>query len=331
MSDSRRGLGTGRDGVGADSPTDIPAGGWKDIGKRVLAEVKDDKVPVVAAGLAFYTLLAVFPALIAFVSIYGLVADPAAATRRVSELSAALPEGASTLITTQLQQILETSSRALSWTAVGAIVAALWSASGGAHQLIKALDTAYDEEESRGFFRLRGVSLLLTLMFMLLGAIALALIVVVPPLLEALAPAAVVTWLVSVGRFLLLAGVLLVALAVVYRYAPDREEARWEWVSPGAGAAVVIWIVASILFSVYVENFGTFGETYGSLAGVVILLLWFYISAFIVLLGAELNAEIEHQTAVDTTDGEKSRWEAGAPRRPTRSPGGEARRSRPAD
>lgn len=298
-------IGTGRGGVGADSPTDIPAGGWRDIAQRVLDEVREDQVPVVAAGLAFYTLLAVFPALIAFVSIYGLVADPASVTRRISELSGSLPEGASTLITTQLQQIVETSSAALSWTAVGAVLAALWSASGGAHHLIKALDAAYDEEESRGFFHLRGVSLLLTLVFLALGGIALGLIVVVPPLLESLAPAALVTWAVMIGRFLLLAGILMVALAIVYRYAPDRQEPRWEWVSAGAGAAVVMWIVASILFSVYVANFGSFGETYGSLAGVVVLLLWFYISAFSVLVGAELNAEMEHQTAEDTTHGEE--------------------------
>lgn len=292
----------GRNGEGAGSPTDIPGSGWKDIGKRVLEEVKEDQVPVVAAGLAFYTLLAVFPALIAFVSIYGMVADAETATRRIAELSTSLPEGAGTLITSQLQQIVETSSAALSWTAVAAIVGALWSASGGAHHLIKALDTAYDEEETRGFLRLRGVALLLTLVFMVLGALALGLIVVVPPLLESLAPTDIVASAISIGRFLLLAGFLLVALAVVYRYAPNRAEPRWEWVSPGAVAAVVIWIVASILFALYVENFGSFGQTYGSLAGVVILLLWFYISGFIVLLGAELNAEIEQQTAQDTTD-----------------------------
>jgi membrane protein len=309
--DLRPDLETGRAGANADSPTGISSDGWWDIAKRVMAAVKEDQVPVVSAGLAFFALVAVFPALIAFVSIYGMVADPESATRRIAELSSSLPEGAGALITSQLRQIVETSSTALSWTAVGAILGALWSASGGAQHLIKALDTAYDEEESRGFLHLRGVALALTLVFMLLGVIALGLIVVVPPLVAWLAPADVVTSAISIGRFLLLAGVLLVALAVVYRYAPDRRQPRWEWVSPGAVAAVAIWIAASILFALYVDNFGSFGETYGSLAGVVVLLLWFYISAFIVLLGAELNAEMEDRAVVHTTDDE-----AESPERP---------------
>jgi membrane protein len=291
------------DGRRADSPTDFRSGGWSDIAKRVVEEIKNDKVQVVSAGLAFYAMLAVFPALIAFVSIYGLVADPSTVTEQVSQLASNLSPGAETFVTDQMQQIVDSSSSTLSWAAAIAVLGALWTASSGAQQLIRAVDMAYDEEETRGFIRLRLVAVALTLAFFVLGAAAIAAIVVVPQLISEIAPAAWIGWVISIGRFLILGVLLLAVLAVIYRYAPDRDEPQWEWVSPGAIAATVVWIVASILFGWYVQSFGNFNATYGSLAGVIVLMLWFFISAFIVLLGAELNAESEHQTAHDTTDG----------------------------
>lgn len=287
--------------AGSD-PSDISGDGWKAVGKRVLRELREDQIQGLAAGLAFYALLAVFPALIAFVSIYGLVADPQSVTDLMARLSSGLPEGAGTLIAGQLERIVQMSGGALSWTAVSAIVGALWSASSGAQQLIKALDRAYDIDESRGFFKLRGVSIVLTLMFFVLGGVAIGLIVVVPPLLASIAPGPAVEIAVAIGRFIVLAALLMVVLAAVYRYAPDREEPRWEWVSPGAVVGTIVWIVASILFSIYVSNFGNFGQTYGSLAGVIILMLWLFISAFVVLAGAELNAESEDQVGAGTDD-----------------------------
>jgi membrane protein len=294
------------DGAGrtAESPSDIPAPGWRSIAKRVMAEIKEDQVQVVAAGLAFFAVLAIFPALIALVSIYGLVADPADVQEQVTSFAEALPSEAAGVVEDQLGTIVESSSGTLGWAAILSIVGALWTASSGVQQLIKSVNNAYDEEETRGFVRLRGLALLLTLGFIVVALVSLGLIVVIPPLLESLSLGEGVTWLIDIGRFVLLAAVVMVVLALIYRVAPDRDDPQWRWVSWGAVIATVIWIVASILFSVFVSRFGSYQETYGALAGVIVLLMWLFISGFIVLLGAEINAEIEHQTAVDTTAGE---------------------------
>jgi membrane protein len=294
------------DGAGraAEAPSDIPAPGWKSIAKRVMAEVKEDQVQAVAAGLAFYAMLAIFPALIALVSIYGLVADPADVQEQVTSIAEALPSDAAGVVEEQLGSIVDSSSGALGWAAILSIIGALWTASSGVQQLIKSVNNAYDEEETRGFVRLRGLALLLTLGFMVVALLSLGLIVVIPPLLDSLSLGQGATWLIDIGRFLLLGAVVMVVLALIYRVAPDRDDPRWRWVSWGAVIATIIWIAASILFSVFVSQFGSYQETYGALAGVIVLLMWLFISAFIVLLGAEINSEIEHQTAVDTTTGE---------------------------
>jgi membrane protein len=290
-------------GSHAETPAEIPPRGYKEVFSRVRDEIQEDQVSVVAAGLAFYAMLSVFPALIAAVSIYGLFADPADVQRQLESLGSALPESAADVISTQLSGIVANSGAALSWTAALAVGGALWSASSGAQQLIAAVGVAYDEEDDRGFFRRRGLALLFTLGFLLLGLLSLALIVVIPPLLERAGLASGWEWSISVGRFLLLALVVVVTLSAIYRFAPDRDDPEWRWVSWGAAIATIIWVGASVLFSVYVSSFGNFNETYGSLAGVIVLLLWFYLSAFIILLGAEINAELEHQTVADTTTG----------------------------
>ena len=303
---ARQQLGAREDGAGrtAERPSDIPAPGWKSIAKRVVAEVKEDQVQAVAAGLAFYAMLAIFPALIALVSIYGLVADPADVQEQVTSLAEALPSDAAGVVEEQLGSIVDSSSEALGWAAILSIVGALWTASSGVQQLIKSINNAYDEEETRGFLRLRGRALLLTLGFIVVALLSLGLIVVVPSLLDSLSLGEGMTWVIDIGRFVLLAAVVMVILALIYRVAPDRDDPQWRWVSWGAAIATVIWIVASVLFSVFVSQFGSYQETYGALAGVIVLLMWLFISGFIVLLGAEINSEIEHQTAVDSTTGD---------------------------
>lgn len=287
----------------ADQPSDIPAGGWKDIAKRTFHQVREDRLQIVAAALGFYAMLAIFPALIAVVSIYGLVADPSTVQEQVGELADALPPESAVLIESQLTSIVENSSRALGWAAVLSILGALWAVSSGVQQLIKAVNIAYDEDETRGFFKLRGLALLFTLGLIVFAVISLALIVAVPPLLEQLDLGAGAEWAISIGRFVLLAAIFMVALAVLYRYAPDREAPQWKWSSWGAVIATVLWLIASILFTVFVTQFGSYQETYGALAGVIMLLLWFFITGFVVLIGAEINSEMEHQTRKDTTTG----------------------------
>src|ERR671920_875594 len=287
----------------AERPSEIPPRGWFAVLKRVKAEVKEDNVPLLAAGVAFYAMLAIFPAIIAVVTIYGMVADPAQVESQVGEFAKSLPSGADQLLTDQLRNVTGAGRQSLSIGLVVSLLAVLWSASSGVQGLVKGLNLVYDEQETRGFLKLRGLSLLLTLGAILVVVVAIALIAVFPAVVDDLALGKTGELAASIARWVVLALLVLVAVAVVYRYAPDRANPRWRWVSWGAVVALVLWLLGSIGFSWYVDNFGKYNQTYGALAGVIILLLWLFLSAFAVLLGAEFDAEIERQTARDTTTG----------------------------
>jgi membrane protein len=285
----------------AERPQQVPPTGWKDIAKRTAKEVKADQVPLLAAGVAFYVLLSLFPAIIAGVSIYGLVADPETVRRQLDELTRMLSPETASIVGQQLRQVTGGAGGALGLATVLGILTALWSASSGMKALVTGVNLAYDETDTRKFLKLRGLALVLTLGAMVLLAVALALIVGFPAVPDSWPSA--LQWAVAVGRFVLLAALLVFGLAVLYRSAPDRDLPRWSWVSWGSGIATVLWVLASVGFSVYANSFGNYNKTYGALAGVVILMFWLYLTAFVVLLGAELNAEMELQTARDTTAG----------------------------
>lgn len=289
----------GRD---AASPTDVPAPGWKDILVRVKQEAKQDHAMLIAAGVAFFGLLALVPALVALLSIYGLAADPGRIDEQLRDSLAAAPAEVRELISQQVSDIGNASSSAIVTLVVG-IVLALWSASSGMKNLIEAINTAYDEEDTRGFLKVRALSLAFTLGAVVFLVIAFTTIALLPSLLAASNVGMVGRVLVSVIRFVLLFAGLLVGLAVLYRYAPDRDEPRWSWVSPGAVLAAALWLVGSLLFSIYTANFGKYNETYGALGAVVVLMLWLLLTALAIILGAELNCELERQTARDTTVG----------------------------
>lgn len=290
----------GRD---AEVPTDIPGRGWIDVLARVRAESKRDNVGILAAGVAFFAMLAIVPAAAAVVAIYGLVSDPAEIQRQILDALDAAPAEVRELVAQQMSNIADASSgQALTAAGVGLVVA-FWSASGAVSNLITALNVAYDEQETRGFLRKRGVALALTVGAVLFLIFALTVITVVPALVDDLDLGVVGTVVAWVVRWVVLLAAMLVALAVLYRFGPDRDAPRWVWASPGALVATVVWLVASVLFSVYVSNFGSYNETYGSLGAVVVLMLWLQISALVVIYGAELNAELERQTLRDTTVG----------------------------
>jgi membrane protein len=281
--------------------------------KRVKAEVKDDNVGLLAAGVAFYAMLAIFPAIIAVVTIYGMVADPDQVKTQVGEFAKSLPSGADQLLTKQLTDVANAGRQALSIGLVISLLALLWSVSSGVQGLIKSLNVIYDEKETRGFVKLRGLSLLLTLGAIVVAVVALALITVFPGVIDGLGLGRAGQVAASVARWVVLAVLVLLALGVVYRLGPDRANPRWRWVSAGAVVALVLWLLGSVGFSYYVDNFGKYNQTYGALAAVIILLLWLFLSAFAVLLGAEFNAETERQTARDTTTGpERPPGERGA-------------------
>jgi membrane protein len=291
-------------GLHAEKPTQIPWRGWKQIVKRAWAENKADNMPIIAGGVAFFGFLSIFPALIALISIYGLVASPETVAQQVEDISAQLPSEASQLIEEQLTAIVTNSGSALSISLVVSILAALWSASGGVGNLVTAVNIAYDEVEARNVVKLKLLSLALTLGAIAFVLVTFGLLAVVPSLIEALPLGVVGTVLAQIARWVLLLAVFAGSLAVLYRIAPDRDAPRFSWVSLGAVVVTVIWAAVSVGFALYVDNFGSYDKTYGAIAGVIILMLWLYLTCYLVLLGAEINSEAEHQTAHDTTTGE---------------------------
>jgi membrane protein len=291
-------------GIHAEKPTQIPWAGWKQIVKRSWAEHKADNMPIIAGGVAFFGFLSIFPALIALVSLYGLVATPETVAQQVEDLSAQLPDSAAGLIEDQLTSIIANSSSALSLTLVVSILAALWSASGGMGNLITAVNIAYDEVEARNFVKLKALSLALTLSGVLFVLVTFGLVAVVPAVIETLPLGIVGTVLAQIARWVLLLAVFAGSLAVLYRVAPDRDAPRLSWVSLGSVVVTLIWALVSVGFALYVDNFGSYDKTYGAIAGVIVLMLWLYLTCYLVLLGAEINSEAEHQTAHDTTTGE---------------------------
>jgi membrane protein len=268
----------------------------------VKAESKSDHVVLLAAGVALFGLLALVPALIALMSIYGIVADPATVDEQVTDALTAAPAEVRDLISQQLRDIGDASSGALI-AVVGGLLLALWSASAGIKNLIEAINLAYNEEETRGFVKLRALSLAFTVGAIVFIVFAFALIAFLPAVLAELDLGTAGRVVANILRFVVLFFGLLAGLALLYRYGPDRDRAKWAWASPGAVFAATAWVVVSFLFSLYTANFGRYNETYGALGAVVVVILWLLLSALVVILGAELNCELERQTVRDSTRG----------------------------
>jgi membrane protein len=290
-----------RDGRGraAEGPTEVPPKGWLDVLKRAGKQVKADDIQMMAAAVAFYLFLSIIPALGASISLYGLVSDPAEVEEQLAELTTGLPEAASELIVGQAQEIASAESAALSVGLAVSIVLALYSASKGIQALVKALNVAYDEEETRGFLALKLLSLALTFGVILLVVGGVAALVAVGELAEGLPGGGTI---VNALRWPGLGAILVVVLAMMYRFSPDRDDPKWRWTTPGAVLAAVLLAVASLGFSFYTANFGS-EEASGLLGAVGVLLLWLFLCAFAILFGAEVDSELEHQTAKDTTTG----------------------------
>jgi membrane protein len=288
----------------AERPAQIPARGWTQVAKRGWKEAKADQVPLLAAGVAFYAFLAIFPALIAIVSIYGLFADPSTIANQLNSITAALPEEAAQLITDQVTA-LSSRRQTLGISLILAVLIALWSASAGISNLLTAINVAYDEEEKRGFVKKRLMSLGLTLAAIVFMVIILALVAVLPPLLKAVFGTGALRWVLQILGWLVMVVLVAAGLAILYRLGPDRDAPRMKWVSVGAVVATFVWLVASIGFSIYTSTFGNYAKTYGVFAGIVVLLFWLWLTMYAILLGAEINAEAEQQTIADTTKGEE--------------------------
>jgi membrane protein len=287
----------------AEHPGAIPPKGWIDVLWRAWGEVSDQNLFLIAGGVTYALLLALFPALAGLVSLYGLLFDASQIEEQVGALSGVLPAQTQELLTQQLHQLVEASGGALGIGAIAGLVVALWSASRGMSGMITALNVTYEEKERRGFFKLNMIALGLTLGLMVGGVVVIALVAVLPAALQVLALGPAAKWILLVVEWPLLIVLVMLGLAVLYRYAPDRDKPQWRWVSAGAITATILWVVASIGFTVYVANFNSYDKTYGSLGGVIILLTWLYLSALTVLFGAVINAQSEKQTRKDSTAG----------------------------
>ena len=292
----------GHRGRKAATPTEIPAAGWKDILLRTWRDVGENRIMLVSAGVTFFALLAIFPAIAALVSLYGLVADPATISEQLGSLQGILPQGALDIVGEQVKRLNEKGSTTLGFSLVLGLALSIWSANGGMKHVFDALNLVYNERESRGFVTLNLVSLGFTAGALLFLVLALSGVVALPIVLNFLGLGEGAWWLAQLRWPVLFLAVLL-GLALLYRYGPSRDAPRWRWATPGSALAAFLWLGGSLLFSWYVANFGKYNQTYGSLGAAIGFMTWIWISTTIVLLGAQMNAEMEHQTAEDTTVG----------------------------
>ncbi|MEC8009799.1 MAG: YihY/virulence factor BrkB family protein [Pseudomonadota bacterium] len=291
-------------GVYAQSPFHIPFKGWIQIIMRVKNQLEADHVQVVAGGVAFYFFLAIFPFLSALVSMYGLVSAPAEAVEDIQQLTNFLPHDAATMIEDFLRNLTSQPDKGLGLSFAISLLLSLWSARKGVTALFEGINIAYNELDKRHFLVKYGLTYLFTIGIMVMGAVSISLVVVFPLLIEQIGLPAPLTEALSFLRWPLLAVIIATGLSIFYKVAPHRRNPRIQWVGFGAAIATSLWIAGSIGFSYYVDNFGGYNKTYGSFAAVIIMLLWLLLTAYIILLGAEINSEMEHQTSYDTTIGD---------------------------
>ncbi|ANK81165.1 MAG: hypothetical protein TEF_10415 [Rhizobiales bacterium NRL2] len=296
-----------RRGPGREDNIASPAGFGRDDWSSILSRVKDrigqDNLSLIAAGVAFFAMLALFPAIAALVGFYGFFADPADVEPLLAMAGNFLPETVLSVLEEQVRSLTRGEGAAVGLAAILSLGVAIWSARAGVLALVTGLGVIYRENGRRGLLREILVSLTLTALLIVVGVVALAAVVLTPVVLNLFNFGAVGEWLAAILRWPIALGALFAALAILYRHGPCRRKARLIWVAWGVVAAVVLWAVGSALFSVYVANFASYNETYGSIGAVIALLMWLYVSAFVVLLGALLSAEMEHQTQADTTIG----------------------------
>lgn len=290
-------------GRNAESPKDIPAKGWKDTLMRVKSEIKSDRLSLISAAMAYYALFAFVPAISSIIIIYAWVSDPQDISQHISKISQFIPAEVQSMLNEQLGALASKAPSALGLSAIGALLIALWSASKGSKAIIEALNIIYDEEDKRGFIKSNLLALGMTFLGAVLGIVAIVTVIAIPAITGFLNLPKSMEFIATASSWVILLGLFSLYLSFIYRYGPHRDQAKWKWVSWGAVVASVLWALASAGFSIYAKEFGNFNKTYGSFGAIIVLMMWFYISSFVILVGGELNAELEHQTKRDTTKG----------------------------
>ena len=286
----------------AQAPKDIPPKGWRDVLLRVFHGISEDRITTMSGGVTFFVLLALFPGLAGLISLYGLFADSSTIGQHLNSLEGVLPEGGMQILRDQLQQLTSQPAQKLGLATIASLAVSLWSANGGIKAMFEGLNAVYEENEKRSFIKLNAISLALTLGGLTFVIASLLTITVVPNLLSFLGLPGV-SEIVNFARWPVLLVVASLMIAVIYRFGPSRDQPQWRWISPGTIFATVTWIVASLLFSWYTTHFGSYNKTYGSLGAAVGFMTWIWISTMVILIGAKINAELEHQTEADTTVG----------------------------
>lgn len=285
----------------AQMPSEIPARGWQDFLRRVYARITECRVIAVAAGVSFYALLAIFPAIAALIAIYGLFADPATIASHLDSISSFVPGGAIEVIRDEMHRVAAQGTRTLGLAFVVSLAISLWSANAGIKALFDAVNIVNGEKEKRGFVRLNLVSLGFTLAAIVFLLLALALVAVAPVALQYIGLESATAWTIKIARWPLLLVTVGLALSVLYRYGPSRNEPRWRWVTWGSVIATLLWIAISLLFSWYAANFASYNKTYGSLGAVIGFMTWIWLSTIAILVGATIDAEMQQQMIRDTT------------------------------
>ena len=290
-------------GRNADAPTEIPARGWKDTLMRVKKEVSDDNISMLAASMSYYALLASVPALTSFVLLYAWFSNPADINRNIAEISRFIPTDAEKILSEQLTALATKAPTTLGFSAIGTLLFSLWSASKGSTSVIESMNIIYGEKECRSFVKKTSMALALTLLGTILCLLAVVVVVALPAITGMFNFGTLFETLSNGLGWVLLLSIFSFFLSCVYRFGPCRQKAKWKWVSAGSIIASVLWALTSLLFTWYAANFGNFNKTYGSLGAIVVMMTWFYLSSYIILLGGEINSELEHQTKKDSTTG----------------------------
>lgn len=281
--------------IESKSPSDISFKEWWQILLKVKNEIAADNLTIIAAGVSFYTFLAIFPTLISIISVYGWVMEPVQVAKQLEEMARLLPSKAYSIIEERILKLTETPNDTLEWASILSFLFVLWSANAGIKALFMGINIAYNTKQKRSFFKLNFIGLLFTLGSMIIAFLCMAFIVGLPTFADNLGMQESLLFLVKWFSWIVLAIVVFFWFSVVYKFAPVRKHATLKWVRPGAITATVLWIISSLGFSFYVSNFGNYDATYGSISAVVILLFWLFITNFIILLGAEINSEAEQR------------------------------------
>ena len=287
----------------ASQPSDIPWRGWLQVMRRTYLEIISDRISLVAAGCAFYATLALFPAITMLISVYGLVFDPTTVEPQLQVVRELLPPAAFTLIADRVHTLVSQENATLGFSLLISTAIALWSSSTGTKAMLSALNMAYEEQERRSFLRFQATGLSMTLCGILGAVLALIILVFLPVAIEFFGLDNYAKAVVRTASFAMLIVFAIASLSLLYYFGPSRRSAKWHWVTPGSLIATLLWLVASILFSLYVGHIASYDTSYGPLGAIAGVMMWFWVSAYAVLLGAELNAELELQTAEDTTTG----------------------------